>query len=816
MSRSVHVEVDARETARALDFTVMPPAASNSPRTFAEDLRARGDDELEELFRARPDLATPLPTSSTALATRATTRASTQRALERLDTPSLQVAEVLAVLPEPTSATAVTKAWGARANDVLAHLRRLGLVWGPDRRLHVVHAVRDLLGPHPAGLGPTLADALGRRSPQRLAELLEDLGLEVSHDPEVALARLSAHLGDAAFVQNLLTTAPDGARTVLERLTWGPPTGAVERADRQVRASTSSSPVDWLLAHGMLAVVGPGTVVLPREIGLVLRGGRPHRVPDQQPPGLSWVPRRPEVVAAGSAEAAAEACRLVAELGRVWGGAGPPVLRAGGVGVRELRRTGVALEVDEATAALVVEIAWGAGLIADDGEVEPRWLPTPAFDAWREDEVPQRWLTLVTAWLGSTRVPAMVGTRDSKDAARNALGHDLDRASALVVRTAVLAELSAAPPDAAVTAADLAARLRWSSPRRASGLRDDLVGWTLRDAGWLGMLGAGALSPAGRALVTAEDPSTAHGALAALAAALPAPVHEVLLQADLTAVAPGPLEAGLARRLEDLARVESRGGATVYRFDPTTVRRGLDDGLTADEALQFLTALSSTGVPQPLEYLIRDIARRHGRVRVGRAGSYIRAEDPSLLAELVSDKRCAKLGLRTLAPTVLAAAADPDEVLTVLRDVGVAPASEGPDGELLVRRVVALRSGPRPLPRPVTGEPPAPGPVLLGAAVQLVRSGDEDVAALELRRAQSPSAPPLPAMDPTTSLALLREAAGDRRPVWIGYVDAEGSPRRQLVEPLGIDGGRVTALEPGGGVRSYSVHRITGVADPLP
>ena len=787
----------------------MPPAAS-SPRTLAEDLRTRSDEALEALVVARPDLAAPLPSSTTALATRATTRASTQRALDRLTTPVLQVAEVLAVLPEPTSVTAVSRTWGARANDVVDVLRTRALLWGPDRRLHLVHAVRELLGPHPAGLGPALADALGRRSPQRLSDLLEDLGLEVSHDPEVALARLSAHLGDVDAVQELLTRAPEGVRTVLDKLAWGPPTGAVDRADRQVRAATSASPVDWLLAHGLLAVAGPGTVVLPREVGLVLRGQHVHRTPDRQPPALPTTARRADQVAAGAAEAAAETCRLVEELGRLWGAAPPPVLRGGGVGVREMRRTASALEVDEATAALVVETAWIAGLVADDGEVEPRWLPTTAFDAWREEEVGERWLSLASAWLATTRVPAMVGTRDTKDAVRNALGPDLDRASALAVRTAVLAELSALPEGAVATADDLAARLRWAAPRRATRLRDDLVTWTLRDAGWLGVVGAGALSPAGRALLVPDDDA----AVAALSASLPTPVHEVLLQADLTAVAPGPLEAHLARRLESLARVESRGGATVYRFDPTTVRKGLDDGQTGDEALSFLAQVSATGVPQPLEYLVRDVARRHGRVRVGRAGSYVRAEDPALLAELLSDKRCAGLGLRSLAPTVLACAADPDDVLAVLRQVGVAPAAEGPDGELLVRRATELRSGARPLPRPVTGEPPPPGPALVSAAVRSVRAGDEDLAASERRRASTPEAPPLPPLDPTTSLALLREAALTRRAVWIGYVDGQGQARRHLVEPVEVDGGRVTAFDRAEGVvRHYSVHRVTGVAE---
>ncbi len=262
-------------------------APKSTPRTLAEDLRARADEDLRALFAARPDLAAPLPTSSSALATRATTRASTQRALERLDTPLLQVAEVLTVLPDPTSVTAVSKAWGAKAGDVVAELRRRALVWGPDRRLHLVSAVRELLGPHPAGLGPSLADALGRRSPQRLAELLEDLGLEVSHDPEVALARLAEHLAATGTVETLLEGAPDGVRAVLDKLTWGPPTGAVERADRQVRAASASGPVEWLLSHGLLAVSGPGTVVLPREVGLALRGGRVHRSAERTAPELT-------------------------------------------------------------------------------------------------------------------------------------------------------------------------------------------------------------------------------------------------------------------------------------------------------------------------------------------------------------------------------------------------------------------------------------------------------------------------------------------------------------------------------------------------
>ena len=62
----------------------------------------------------------------------------------------------------------------------------------------------------------------------------------------------------------------------------------------------------------------------------------------------------------------------------------------------------------------------------------------------------------------------------------------------------------------------------------------------------------------------------------------------MLLQADLTAVAPGPLEPDLARRLQVAADVESRGGATVYRFTAQSVRRALDLGWTAAELHAFV------------------------------------------------------------------------------------------------------------------------------------------------------------------------------------------------------------------------------------
>lgn len=785
----------------------MPSQRSRpAPRSLADDLRGRDDAALVALLRARPDLASPAPSGTATLAARATTRASVQRALDRLDTPTLQVAAVMAAIDEPTSRTALASACGGRVDDLLATLREQGLVWGADRSLRLVRTAADVLGPHPAGLGPPLADALGTGSPARLAELAEDLGVPPAGDPAVTLQRVAAHLADPATVRTLLDQAPDGARQVLERLAVDGPVGSVGEAERQVRAATAGTPVSWLLAHGLLVAAGPGRVVLPREVGRAMRDGRVLPRLDRVPPEPGLTPRSDRLVEGTAAGAAAEAVRLVGELGALWGRSPAPVLRAGGVGVRELKRVADALDVDGGVAARVVELAAAAGLVAVDGAADPVWAPTPAFDAWADRSVPARWRALAVTWRETSRVPGLVGSRDSRDTPRPALAADLDRPAAPAVRASVLADLAGMPTGVAASAASLAERWAWRTPRRDGGAARRLLAWTLEEAAWLGVTGAGALSAPGRHLTLGEDDAAER----ALAAALPAPVDHVLLQADLTAVAPGPLEAGLATELALVADVDSRGGATVYRFGPASVRRALDAGRTADELLSMLAAHSRTPVPQPLEYLVTDTARRHGRVRVGAASSYVRADDPSALDELLADPRAAGLRLRRLAPTVLASPADPVTVLETLRAVGGAPVAEGPEGDVVLRAAGAHRAPARRPPRPVTGEPPRLDDEAARAVVRTVRAGDEGP---RERPSPADAAPDVPAMDPASSLAALRAAAGRRRRVWIGVVDPGGRTRRRLVEPLGVDGGRVTVYDHGvDEVRALSVHRLTGVA----
>ncbi|MBK3607088.1 helicase-associated domain-containing protein, partial [Streptomyces sp. MBT54] len=612
------------------------------PRTLAEALRARGDESLAGLLRARPDLLNPVPNDITQLATRAGTRASVVRALEHLDRFALQTAEALAVAPDPAPYDTLLSLLtgdglddGEQRDDVgaaitaalpgaLATLREQALVWGEDDRLRLVRTARELLAPSPqhpspTGLGPTVAEATAGMSPGRLQEILTATDLPATHDPVSAVAALSALFTDRTRMAELLDTAPVEALSVLDRLVWGPPYGEV--------TPNPTPPVKWLRDRGLLLPVSTRTVVLPREAALHLRAGRAHRVPEPVPPAVAAAAERdPQAVDRAAAGQAFTALSTIEELLKLWDGGGPAILRAGGLSVRELKRAATALDVSEPIAAFWIELTYGAGLLASDGETDERYAPTPASDEWLDLPAEDRWTHLATAWLAATRTPGLVGGQDAKGRALSALGPELDRSAAPDVRRRVLTLFAELPPGTAPEAETLLRRLRWERPLRGSAptaegsdLRSRLALWTLNEAELLGITGRGALSAQARALLD-EGEKTAAALLSPL---LPDPLDHVLLQADLTAVAPGPLERPLADMLSVLADVESKGGATVYRFTPGSVRRALDAGQAAADLHAFLAAHSRTPVPQPLSYLIDDVARRPDPQLLGAAGHVV-------------------------------------------------------------------------------------------------------------------------------------------------------------------------------------------------
>ncbi|MFF4299034.1 helicase-associated domain-containing protein [Streptomyces vinaceus] len=798
--------------------------ASSAPRSLAEALRARDDASLATLLHARPDLLGPVPGDITQLATRAGTRASVVRALDRLDRFALQTAEALAVAPDPCpypvlesllagehgSGSGSREDNGARAElpRALATLRDQALVWGDDERLRLVRTARELLAPaagrpSPTGLGPTVAEATSGMSPTRIQEIVAAAGLPATHDPVSAVAALTGLFTDPERMSALLDEAPAEAHQVLGRLVWGPPYGEV--------TPNPTPPVRWLRDRGLLLPASARTVVLPREVALHLRGGLAHRETEPLAPAVpADREHRPQLVDANAAGQALAALATVEELVKSWEHTGPPVLRAGGLSVRDLKRTAVTLDVSEPVAAFWIELAYAAGLLASDGEADERYAPTPAFDDWVELPPAERWSVLAGAWLPATRTCGLVGDQDAKGRTLSALGPDLDRSAAPEVRRRVLELLAALPEGGSADPEALLARLDWERPvRGASPLRARLARWALTEAEVLGVTGRGALAAHGRALLEHRDPAPL------LAPLFPEPVEHVLLQADLTAVAPGPLRRGVGEVLAVLADVESKGGATVYRFTPGSVRRALDSGRTASDLHAFLAEHSITPVPQPLAYLIDDVARRHGHLRVGVASSYVRCDDDGMLNEIMADRRSAGLGLRRLAPTVLAAQAEPGALLDGLRSMGYAPAAESLTGDVVVTRADAHRTPARSAPVPVPDGPPVPDTTLLAAAVRAIRAGDLAATAVRKEPASTPLVSgELPRTSAAETLATVQAAALTGSAVWIGYVNADGAASQRVIAPVRVEGGFVTGYDhTADEVRTYALHRITGVAE---
>lgn len=134
-----------------------------------------------------------------------------------------------------------------------------------------------------------------------------------------------------------------------------------------------------------------------------------------------------------------------------------------------------------------------------------------------------------------------------------------------------------------------------------------------------------------------------------VAARIPDPIDYVYLQPDLTVVAPGPLRHSIEERLASMAAAESRGIASSWRLTPASVQRALALGTSADALLAELAELSLTGVPQPVEYLVRDTERRFGTLLVQEQGgpdSSRITSDPDTHKRLLVDRSLVDLRLR--------------------------------------------------------------------------------------------------------------------------------------------------------------------------
>ncbi len=614
---------------------------SQRPRTLTEAIRAMSAEELATLLALRPDLLQPIPESIAELASRSATSVSISQALDELNIWLRTVAEALAALPDPTSVEELETMLGqppAPIQTAIQQLRERGLLWGEEQRLHLVRPVREAFEPYPGGLAPPSARPL----------------------PDVQI--------DAA-----VNACGSEARVVLERLLWSP-TGAVRYADRAVTVASARSPIERLLSHQLLRPLDSETVIIPREVAWRLRAGQFTAEPvatDAPVPGGQHRDR--DLVDRAAAGAAFAVLHDIELLAHRLEDEPHKLLRGGGLSNRDVAALARDLGADPAHAAFLIECAAAAKLIA--AASTGILLPTQGYDEWLECDAARRWRVVSEAWLAAERFFAR-----SVDGGR-ALGQEAYARAAPSLRRTILQLIADAPPGTVLDSDQLADATAWHRPRLTAGpvKAEQLVRWTWREATWLGLTALGAVSSF--ATVTTQPDQPMPDALTAL---FPSPVERFVIQNDLTAVTPGPLEHGVAADLRMLADQESRGGAGVYRFSATSLRRAFNQGWSTAEVQQWLERHSTTGVPQPLLYLIEDAGRHHGSIRVGPVGCYVRMADQAQAAALLAHPAAAGLGLRAVAPGVLVAAVDEQEILPLLRELGHCPAVENSAGELIV------------------------------------------------------------------------------------------------------------------------------------
>ena len=510
-------------------------------------LRAQDDATLAALVRLRPDLTVPPPADLTVLATRAGVRASVHRACDDLDTPTLAVLEALVVADAdqaPVPRAEVARLLGpdvpADALDTaLATLRARALVWeaeGPTRRTPRMEPM-----PPPRRRGHGAAGG-GWGGGARWGGDARWGGSAMGRDARwrrwrAAVARRAA-ARRAAARGGAAARGEAGCRTRSSRppATWCRASPAAWGARRRgwpgrrrcrrcsprstptsAACSTPSPPArrSAAAARPTRAARSPGCSPrgcccgsTRRPSSCPARSGSRSAATGRSAPSPSTRRRWTSATAAPTPSTAPRAgprstsCAASRRLITFWGATPPPLLRSGGVGVRDLRRAAREIDTDEPTAAFLIELAAGADLVAPSEGVTPDWLPTTQADVWLAGGPETRWSLLARTWLELPRLPGLVGRKDDAGKPINALSDGARRPLAPRDRRRVLDGLAELPPGhAAATPAQLADVLAWRAPRRGGRLRDEVVTWTLAEATTLGVVALDALSDPGRALL---------------------------------------------------------------------------------------------------------------------------------------------------------------------------------------------------------------------------------------------------------------------------------------------------------------------------
>jgi hypothetical protein len=269
-----------------------------------------------------------------------------------------------------------------------------------------------------------------------------------------------------------------------------------------------------------------------------------------------------------------------------------------GVGLPDVKRLAAHLSKPNEYAKQVFELAQFANLAEIEGS---RWQLGQRAENWISWSDRERWSHLAETWL------SLLGD----EAARELL--------AILPAESFERRLAEVYPFADSTATNRIKKVAEIA---------NLIGLiaSSQATSWLGLLSSSLQNASERAI-----------------AGLPSAAERVIIQADLTLIAPSPLPTELEISLRRFADTEQIGMASSYRLSALSVSHGLETGLAVEEIRALLLRLSAKDLPQPVVYLLKEAESRFARLKVyatkSGAHSQIVSTDKILLAEIHNDQR---------------------------------------------------------------------------------------------------------------------------------------------------------------------------------
>lgn len=261
----------------------------------------------------------------------------------------------------------------------------------------------------------------------------------------------------------------------------------------------------------------------------------------------------------------------------------------------------------------------------------------------------------------------------------------------------------------------------------------------------------------------------------------------IVLQGDLSVVTPGPLDQKREKRLREFVQAESVGLASHYRLTALSVSHALEHGHSIEEIEATLVEFSKTPLPQPVKYLLGDVSRRFGKIKViadlASGGSHVRVTEPALALELANDIRHRIIALRQIDATTLFSKYPAEVVYFTLRDFG---------------QVAVLAD--------LTGEVQSPTPS--GKSKESSETNDPVLAMVARLRTNENQ-------EQDTDGLLLRQlqlAIKNKSVIKVSYLGREGSTHEFVLEPVALSNGRLRARDRKADIeRTLPIANITGL-----